>query len=100
MCNGVRERCSRKNPIHRRRNEKSERGQSIESESKRESERERHTQAIKRRRRRSRKNRRGQVEKEASEEAIWIRRRRQVGEKGLMKKFSNGDEVGAAVGLF
>lgn len=89
----MRERCSRKNPIHRRRNEKSERGQSIESESKRE--RERHTQAIKRRRRRW-----GQGEKEASGEAIWIRRRRQVGEKGLMKKFSNGGEADAAVGLF
>lgn len=32
--------------------------------------------------------------------AIWIRHRRQVGEKGLMKKFSNGGEQSAAVGLF
>lgn len=68
-CAGMRERCSRKNPIHRRRNEESERPRGRHRE---------------RERRRTRRRSEG-CSSEGKRGAICIRRRRQVGERSLMK---------------
>lgn len=68
MCNGVCERCSLKNPIHRRRNEKSERGHSIESE--------RDTQAVRRRKRGRKGRRRKRNKRGRGKKGRWGRAKR------------------------